>query len=74
MGSVGNYLTKTLPEVVRLSLCCFELMAEVAAAVIAKAPGPSFVEELVPGQEEAEGWIEAKVPLLELQQHRRWIF
>lgn len=46
LGAVGNYLTKTL-EVMRLFL--FE-MVEVAAVVIAKAPGPSFVE-LVPGQE-----------------------
>ncbi len=74
LGSVGNYSTKTLLEVVKLSLCCFEWMVEVAAVVIAaKAPGPSFAEELVPGQEEAEGWIEATVPLWELQQHRRWI-
>ena len=63
LGAVGNYLTKTL-VVVRLSLCyCFEMVEVAAAVVIAKAPGPSFVEELEPGQEEGEGWIEAKVPL-----------
>jgi len=50
-------------------------MVEVAAVVqVVKAPEPSFVEELEPGLEEAEGWIEAKVPLWELQQHHRWIF
>lgn len=67
--AVGKYyLTKTL-EAMRLFL--FE-MVEVAAVVIVTVLGPSFAE-LVPGQEVAEGWIEAKAPLWELQQHRRLI-
>jgi len=72
LGAVGNYLMKTL-EVMRVFQCRLEMMVEVAVVVIVKAAGPFFVE-LVPGQEEAEGWIEVKVPLWELQQHRRWIF
>jgi len=69
LGAVGNYLMKTL-EVMRLFQCRLE-MVEVAVVVIVKAAGFFFVE-LEPGQEEAEGWIEVKVPLWELQ-HRRWI-
>jgi len=46
-------------------------MVEVAAVVIATTAGPSFVELVVQGQEEAEDWTEAKVQLWELQQHRR---